>query len=239
VTTILTELRLRRVLLALDVAGAPQAALSFAVTLAARFEADLEATLLAEAELTRAATLPFATEVSLLAGMERRLDASLMQRSLQGTTARLRAVMAELAGPVRVRWSLQVSGGPGWETLLAELGEGSLLVRAHPGHHMPAAGTQPHEGVCVVFDQSPAGRSALELARSLDPRAVCVPAASAGLAARLTSLRPQTLILPAGFFTEHAPMLRPLLARLGCTLLVVGQGGAEVGRENWEVGRGK
>lgn len=224
-TAILTELRLRRVLLALDVAGAPPAALSYAVTLAARFEADLEAMLLAQAELTRVATLPFATEVSLLAGMERRLDAALMQRSLQGTTARLRAVMAELAGPARVRWSLQVAGGPGWEALLAELGEGSLLVRAHHGHHVPAAGAQPHGGVCAVFDDSPAGRSALELARSLDTRAVCVPAAGAGLAARLTALRPQTLILPAGFFAQHAPMLRPLLARLGCTLLVVGQEG--------------
>jgi hypothetical protein len=225
VTAILSELRLRRVLLALDEAGAPPAALAYAVTLAARFEADLEALLPAQAELTRAAALPFATEVSLLAGMERRLDASLMQRSLQGMTTRLRAVMAELAGPARVRWSLQVAGGPGWETLLAELGEGSLLVRAQHGHHMPAAGAYPSGGVCVVFDESPAGRSALELARSLDPQAVCVPAAGAGLAVRLTSLRPQTLILPAGFFTEHAPVLRPVLARLGCTLLVVGQGG--------------
>lgn len=218
-TTALSEPRLRRILLALDVAGPAPATLSFAVALAARFEAELEALLLTQAELTRAAALPFATEVSLLAGMERRLDARLMSRSLRVASARMRTMMDELAGTSRVRWSLRPAGPPGWEHLLSELLEGQLLVLGHDGRHASVPG-----GVCVIDDEGTAGHSARALALALDPQAVRIPAevARKRLASRLATLRPQTLVVPAGFPAAGLAAVRPLLARLDCTLLVVG-----------------
>jgi hypothetical protein len=216
---------MRRILLALDMAGPAPATLSFAVTLAARFEAELNALLLAQTELTRAADLPFATEVSLLAGMERRLNAPLMRRTLQVVSARVQAMMAELAAPARVRWSLQVAGKTGWEGLLQELGADSLLVLGHEGNHLPVTRRPAQGGVCVVYDDGPSGAAALGLARLLDPHATRIPLAAAGkdaaLTARLMVLRPATLIVPAGFMAGHAATVRRLTGRLGCNLVVV------------------
>lgn len=227
-TTVLSERRLRRVLLALDVVGAPPAMLSFAVTLAAHFEAELEAMLLAQSQLSRAATLPFASEVSLLAGMERRLSGALMERSLRGLTARIQTMMAELAGPARIRWTLQTAAKRGWEDLLAELDAGSLLVSGHDGRYAAAPGARASSGACVVYDDTPAGQDALAIAEAVDTGAQRIevtsaePQRMARVAARLLSLRPGTLILPAAVLARHAPILHPLLARLGCTVVVVG-----------------
>ncbi|ACL71359.1 hypothetical protein Tgr7_0260 [Thioalkalivibrio sulfidiphilus HL-EbGr7] len=228
VTTRLTELRLKRILLAMDVSGPMPATLSFAVTLAARFEAEFQALVLAQTQLARAAALPFATEVSLLAGMERRLSTASLQRSLEGLSARLNAMITELTAPARVPWSLAPAGKSAWEELLLELGEGSLLVLGHDGHHLPVAGGPVEDGVCVLYDDSPAGHAALALADALDRRATPLHVASGDepsatrVLARLTSLRPRILILPAAFLAQHAAALRPLLTRLGCTVLVVG-----------------
>jgi hypothetical protein len=229
VTTDLSELRLRRILLAVDITGAPPPAfVSFAIALAARFEAELQAMLLTRTELTRAASLPFATEVSLLAGAERRLSASLMERTLQLMTARVQAMMAELAAPARVRWSLMAAGKPRWEDLLADLGEGNLLIWRDEARHVPVPGAPGHDGVCVIHDETPAGRATLVLAEFLEPGAGRIavaasdPAAGSRLVAGLMSLRPRTVILPAHCFAEYAPLLRPALARLGCTVVVVG-----------------
>jgi hypothetical protein len=228
VPTALSELRLRRILLALDMAGPAPATLSFAVTLAARFEAELNALLLTQTELTRAADLPFATEVSLLAGMERRLNAPLMRRTLQVVSARVQAMMAELAAPERVRWSLQMAGKTGWEGLLQELGEGSLLVLGHRGNHLPVT-RRPRPvqgGVCVVCDEGPSGAAALALAQLLDPQATAIRLAAvaqdAALTAWLMVVRPATLVVPARLMAEHAATVRRLIGRLGCTLVVVG-----------------
>ncbi len=62
--------------------------------------------LLTQAGLARSATLPLATEVSLLAGLERRLDDHMIHRSLQALYARLRLTMTQLAEPEQGRWSL-------------------------------------------------------------------------------------------------------------------------------------
>ena len=226
-TTVLSERRLRRVLLALDVAGAPPSMLSLAVTLAARFEIELEAMLLAQSQLSRAATLPFASEVSLLAGMERRLSGPQMQRSLRGLAARVQVMMAELAGPARIRWTLQIAAKRGWEELLAELDEGSLLVSGQDGGYAAAPGARANSAACVIYDDTAAGQDALAVAEAVDAGAERIRVASAEperiarLAARLLSLRPRTLFLPAAILADHAPVLRPVLARLGCTVVVV------------------
>lgn len=230
VTTRLTELRLKRILLAMDVSGPLPATLSFAVTLAARFEAEFQALVLAQTQLVRAAALPFATEVSLLAGMERRLSTASLQRSLSTLSARLDAMIRELTAPARVPWSLTPAGKSAWEELLSGLGEGSLLVLGHDGHHLPATAGPVEDGVCVLDDDSPAGHVALALGDALDRRATVLRVAvgdenaATRVLARLRSLRPRILILPAALLDRHAAALRPLLTRLGCTALVVGSG---------------
>lgn len=227
---------LRRVLLALDAAGPSPAAIAFAVKLAARFEAELETMLLTQAELARAAALPFASEISLLAGMERRLDSALMQRSLESLAERVRASMTEAARPVRVRWSLELGAWPDWERRLATPAAGSLFVLSHPPGHTGPQYPAPHEdtGVCVAHNDAPSGQAALEIATALDPDATRVPVTDAAadpetgadtgtlrLLACLETFRPATVVLPSDWYAARANRLRPALTRLDCNLLLV------------------
>jgi hypothetical protein len=227
------EPRLQRILLALDAAGPVPAAQASAIGLAARFEAEIQALLLQEMELTRAAALPFATEVSLLAGLERPMSARAMNRSLQNLTARVQAMIMEMAAPSTIRWSMHArAGGAGGAGLLAELGEGSLLVLGHGAHYMPDVPapldrrSPPGNGTCVIHDDSPAGRFALALAALLDPHALSMAAGRMArpeqLVERLASVRPRTLVMPASLYGEYVQVLMPVLRRLECTLLVVG-----------------
>ena len=231
-----SEPALRRVLLALDASGPSAAAIAFAVTLAARFEAELDTLLLSQAELARAAALPFASEISLLAGTERRLDTALMQRSLQSLAERVRATMTQIATPVRVRWSLELAAWPDWERRLAKPVSGNLFVLSHaPGHTGSREPTrQQDSGVCVVHHEDPSGRAALEIATAIDPTATRLPVTglppdptntsdpgSRRLLACLQRLRPGTVVLPADWYAARVRTLRPVFARTDCNLLLV------------------
>ena len=229
---------LRRILLGLDAVGPSVAALAFAVSLAARFQVQLDTMLLTEADLSRAAALPFATEVSSLAGLERRLNDPLLRRSLQALSEHLRTTMTRLAAPERVRWSLQLAGRAEWDDLLAQPLEGSLFVLGHPaaqglGSHRRSTKEQPR--VCVVYDETPPGQAALQIATALDPETTRLrltsadpassPVADSGTARLIACLgifRPQTVVLPASWYAQHAGTLAPVLARIECTLLLVG-----------------
>lgn len=233
-----TEPQLRRILLALDAAGPSPAAMSLAVSLAARLQAELDTMLLTPAELTRAAALPFTTEISLLAGMERRLSTPLIERSLQGLVERVRATMRQLADPARIHWSLQLGAWAEWEGMLAQPLAGSLFVlrsAAERASGQLPRGATASEGVCVVHGDDPAGQAALDIARALDPTATCLAIDREGLStpgtidptvARLlgclSRLRPQTVVLPASWYGTRATQLRPVLSRVECNLVIVG-----------------
>jgi hypothetical protein len=228
----------RRILLGLDAVGPSIPAISFAVTLAARLQAQLDTMLLTQAGLARAAALPFATEVSLLAGLERRLDDPMIRRSLQALYERLRLRMTQLAAPAQVRWSLQLAGWTDWEGLLARPSEGSLFVLGHVADqasraHRRLAKETP--GVCVVYDETPSGQVALQIATVIDPEAARLRMTEAApapatetdpgmlrLIACLNLSRPQTVVLPASWYADRAKALTPILARMECTLLLVG-----------------
>lgn len=224
----------RRILLGLDAVGPSIPAISFAVTLAARLQAQLDTMLLTQAGLARAAALPFATEVSLLAGLERRLDDPMIRRSLQALYERLRLRMTQLAEPEQVRWSLQLAGWTDWEGLLARPSEGSLFVLGHVADqasraHRRLAKETP--GVCVVYDETPSGQVALQIATVIDPEAARLRMTEAAtvtdpgmlrLIACLNLSRPQTVVLPASWYAGRAKALTPILARMECTLLLVG-----------------
>jgi hypothetical protein len=229
---------LRRILLGLDAVGPSASAIVFAVSLAARFQARLDTMLLTEADLSRAAALPFAIEVSPLAGLERRLDDPSLRRSLQALSERLRTTMTQLAAPEQVRWSLQLAGRAEWDDLLAQPLEGSLFVLGYPpaqglGSQRRSGKEQPR--VCVAYDETPPGQAALQVATALDPEATRLrltrtdPTSSSvtdsgtpRLIACLGIFRPQTVVLPASWYTHRAGTLAPVLARIECTLLLVG-----------------
>jgi hypothetical protein len=232
------ETRQRRILLGLDAVGPSIPAISFALTLAARLQAQLDTMLLTQPGLARAAALPFATEISLLAGLERRLDDPMIRRSLQALSERLRLTMTQLAGPERVPWSLQLADWMDWEGLLARPAEGSLYVlgpvadQASKAHRRLGKETPR---VCVVYDETPSGQAALQIATIMDPEAArlrltqAVPANATAtdpgtprLIACLGLFRPQTVVLPARWYASRSGALTPVLARMECTLLLVG-----------------
>lgn len=231
-----TDRTLRRVLLALDAAGPSTSAIAFAVDLAARFEAEIDTMLLTPAELDRAAALPFASEISLLVGFERRLDSAVMQRSLKSLADRVRATMTQVTGPAQVRWSLALGAWPDWEQRLLAPAAGSLFVLSHPPASTGArlAPRSDQSGVCVVHHEASSGRAALEIATALDPEATRVPVAALPvdadteddpgtlrLLACLERFRPATVVLPSDWYLGRTHRLRRPLARLDCNLLLV------------------
>lgn len=136
-------------------------AISFAVRLAARFKAGIDALLLVHDALTRGLALPFATAMSLLSGLERPLSASRMDRSLPALCVRVQATMAEPAASSHVRWPLRVTEEMAWQALIADAGERSLLVIGHEAHHLrwhryPTGARR----ICVVYDEHLPGQTA-------------------------------------------------------------------------------
>ncbi|QKT03955.1 hypothetical protein HUS23_09065 [Ectothiorhodospiraceae bacterium 2226] len=214
----------RRIRLTLDGAAGARAALQTAVTLARQFQADLEAMLVQHVALGRAAGLPFAAEVSLFAGAERRLNAPTMQRQLHAVAAEVHVLLAELAAPARINWSLHTLTRSRWETVLTEPDEPGVLVVGHQERHRLVVRTpvESAERVVVVDADGPRGRLARRVALALDPNPMMVPTTVDNLMPQIAALRPRVLILPAGAAAERLAALRPLLARLDCTVLLVG-----------------
>jgi len=171
-----------------------------------------------------------------LAGMERRLDAAMLQRRMHSLAERVRATMTEIATPVRVRWSLELAVWPDWEERLAQPISGSLFVLSHPtGHTGPRESMHRREfGVCVVHHEDPCGVAALEIATALDPGAIRIPVirslpdpgvgsdpGTRRLLACLQRQRPGTVVLPADWYAARSRTLRPVFERMDCNLLLV------------------
>jgi hypothetical protein len=120
--------RVRRVVLALESAGANPAALDFALRLARRFGTEVAGLLLDDTALRRAATLPFAAELNRETGEAQPLDIAALERRLRAQSTRLREQLEQAARlhgvPVSLR-QLAVSGAAG---VITELGDAEVLV---------------------------------------------------------------------------------------------------------------
>lgn len=180
---------LRRILVALDASAYSHAALAAAVTLATRFQSEIEGLFVEDINLLRLAELPFAREFRFGQAGARRVESETLQRGLRARAAVLRHELEELTSEHNVRGSFHVARGAVAGEVLAAAREVDLLALGRTGHS-PAQRTrlgstaraaiahavsavllvQPEMAggpVLVLFDGSAAGERALALAAQL------------------------------------------------------------------------
>ena len=169
---------INRVILALDTSLRGLGALDTALVLAERNRAQLEALFVEDADLFSLARLPFARELDLASGQERRLDETLITRSLRSHQQRLRRVLERAASQREVAATVRIVRGHYVSAALeAALGTDVLFLSWGGGMRSPyaprlASGkparvTTAPGPVRVLFDGSAAAVRALRLGSEL------------------------------------------------------------------------
>jgi nucleotide-binding universal stress UspA family protein len=184
------DLRIRRILVALDTSAHSRAALAAAADLAARFHAELLGLFVEDVNLLRLAELPFAREVFIYSARHRELSSREMERQLRAQARRARELLRAEAERADLEWSFEVARGRIATELLRAASEVDMIILGRTGWSMTQAGRlgstarsvaaqSPsmalllQEGGClgppvmVVYDGSDVGERALETALSL------------------------------------------------------------------------
>jgi len=155
---------LRRVLVALDMAGGGQAALEATASLAAAFGAELVGLFVEDSELMEAAALPVSRWVSSGAASQAPFDVTLMRRALKVSALQANRVLAEVAMRRRIQWAFRVKQGAVAEQLLTELDSSDILALAATSGGRGHARAATHwrlmaaEARCSVLLVRPDGR---------------------------------------------------------------------------------
>ncbi len=118
----------RRILVALDASPHSRAALDMAVRLAADLEAELEGLFVKDANLLRAAQLPFAEEVRTHSVSPKRLDDRRVERQLRHQAERAEAALQDLTEQAEVPYNFRVVEGQVTRELLRAADEADLLA---------------------------------------------------------------------------------------------------------------
>ena len=118
----------RRILVGLDASPHSRAALNMAVRLAADLEADLEGLFVKDANLLRAAQLPFAEEVRTHSVSPRHLSDRRVQRQLRHQAERAEAALQDATEQAEVPCSFRVVEGQVTRELLRAAEDADLLA---------------------------------------------------------------------------------------------------------------
>jgi nucleotide-binding universal stress UspA family protein len=119
---------IRRILVALDASTHSLAALEAAVELAERVEAEIEGVFVEDINLMRLAELPIALQLSLPTGLQRRIDAAVIEQEMRALAAEARKALETAAERTHVRWTFRVVRGRVEAELTAAAGEADLVV---------------------------------------------------------------------------------------------------------------
>jgi nucleotide-binding universal stress UspA family protein len=181
------DLKIRRVVAALDGAATPAQVLEAAAGLANALHAELVGLFVEDQRLLRVAELPFAQELSLATARMQPLVVGDVERALRRQAERMRRMIGDLARPLGLTWTLEVVRGDALQTAVSFAGADDLLVigraRYVPGEFGRAAGTSARtRPVAVLFDGTRQATRALGFAVTLARAfgceiAVLIPAA--------------------------------------------------------------
>jgi len=183
------NLRIERILVALDVSEHGRAALAAAAELASRLQAKLSVLHVEDADLLKLAALPFAREIDARAAA-RRLETASMERALKAGARRAAQTFEHAAASWRVSASFRIVRGRVTQELLAAAQSADLVfvgragaacsrrsplgrtARSLLGSNSPAVAvfSDRHaleRPIATVFDGSEGSRRALELAIAL------------------------------------------------------------------------
>jgi nucleotide-binding universal stress UspA family protein len=185
------EQPIRRVLVALDASSHSWTALVTAARLAASLGADLEGLFVEDINLLHMAGTPITREVGFSSATIHQMDSQQIARQLRAMAARIRQMLARVAGPAEIEWSLQIRRGKvaeelvaaaNMETDLLSLGRlGWPLGRRSPlgstaqvvlqRHHSPVLlasdEIRSHAPMVAVYDGSERSKCALKIAAHL------------------------------------------------------------------------
>jgi nucleotide-binding universal stress UspA family protein len=184
------EVRIRRILVALDASTHSRAALAAAADLAGRFHAELLGMFVEDVNLLRLAELPFAREVFIYSARRRELSTREMERQLHAQARRARELLRAEAERAELEWSFEVARGRITAELLRAASEADMIILGRAGWSLtqarrlgstarsvaaqaPSMALLLQEGGClgppvmVVYDGSEIGARALETALGL------------------------------------------------------------------------
>jgi nucleotide-binding universal stress UspA family protein len=187
------ELVIRRILVALDASPGSLAALGTATRLAELFHAELRGLYVEDVNLLRASELPFAREIGIHSGAQRRLDLGEIERQLREQAELARRALTDSARRARVRSSFRISRGAVVSELITAASEMDLVIVGKSGWSpierrrlgstardlltqatRPALvlerGSRLRHPLAVVCDGSALGQRALQVAATLARR---------------------------------------------------------------------
>jgi len=171
-----SEIRIRRVVVALDATTAPSAALDAAAALASGLGAELVGLFVEDQQLLRFAALPFAQELGIATASARPVRTADIERALKSQAERLRRVLAETARPLGLAWTLEVTRGEVVRAAVAYAGDEDLLVIGRARYLSISTGPPPAglqfptlraRTVAALYDGTPAAVRALVIAHTL------------------------------------------------------------------------
>jgi hypothetical protein len=173
-----TPSAVRHILLALE--SAPDiGALELAARLAILMQGSLQGVFVENADLLRAAQLPFAREISLTSAMVRRLETAQLERDLRVQAEQVRRLLQDFALRHSVEWSFRIERGA-LASALVTSGATDIVILSRSGPRAPRGSIAP---VLAGFDGSDSARRALDtaagMADSVDDLLVLLPIAQA------------------------------------------------------------
>ncbi|HLH32169.1 MAG TPA: universal stress protein, partial [Terriglobia bacterium] len=128
-----TLLKLRRILLPVDLSRDSLAAIDVAFDLAAAIDGEISALFIEDAELLAAARLPFAREVGSSSGIPRRIGSEDIEHHLRAVAHEARNKLTESGRRRQVRSCFRVARGDVCSEILAATGEADLVVVGKAG----------------------------------------------------------------------------------------------------------
>jgi hypothetical protein len=137
------------------------------VSMAARLHAALEGLFVEDAQLLRAAQLPFATEIGG-AGRERALRPDAVRHANQIASARIAHRLQHTAASRNVRWNMTLAAGSRLAAALEAAQHADLLLAARAARRPGAlhAGSD-YRRVCLLLDAASPVQRALDVVRAL------------------------------------------------------------------------
>ena len=171
--------QVKRVLVCVDAAGIDTPALQVAAGLALGLRATLAGLYVEDEQLLRVAALPFTREVSLISASARDFSIDDLKRSQRAQAEHLRRMLAALADPLSLTWTLDIIQGKLQAATYAQASADDLMVMGRPqfmpsqDRGTPAGSRHLHPSalarhpVAVLYDGSQAGERALQAALSL------------------------------------------------------------------------
>jgi len=169
-----------RIVLGLECGRAEEAALEAALALAAGMGSELAALFVEDERLLRLAALPFGQEIGRTSALLRTLGREQIEHAFQAEAGRLRRMLADAAGPLALKWTLDVARGDLMAVSIERLGPEDLLVvgrgwRADFARSRPGGGKTPFRllamrPVAVLLTESEQAWRALDAAFAIARR---------------------------------------------------------------------